>query len=552
MEHYFLLALCFMCFNNNFNVSKEVFMMDHFFYLNICNRVLYIDQRLLSGDKENASSSSSSSSSLSIYAMHIPRNSSKNYTQAQVLGKIYMCMEENVEEFNLNRTLEKLVRFFGRSNLTSMNENLNLQQIDEQLFSSNELQESNSKSKNREPNIFRTIEANHKYAKGKQITFRTNGAGSHEKFQFSQQDGNFATFMNDKLSNSPYKQITTILLILVYSFAIVLSVFGNFLVIMVMCCSSSYLDISFYLINLSVFSLLMSIFCIPFTFVNALLGRWIFNSFMCPFTNFIQLLSVNGCILTLTLLAINRFYAVAYPLKYNTERTRNHIHKSLFIIWMSSIGLSAIQLFIYKSSKVEFENKKPNNINNYNNFVNYDVVDIQARNDINNDNNSNLAIRRLNESSFSSTSSSSSSLSSSLLGLISSRITNQTEIATTSYYVTNWYCVCREVWVESDESASAKYYLAYTIWIFLQTYLIPVFILIIMYSKIIYILWNRNCNKLSYLQGGTLTSSEGDIFKTKTIKVKLLLFLFIMKLLKNYHLFLYVFFSFSFFRSFEC
>jgi hypothetical protein len=480
MEHYFLLALCFMCFNNQFDVSKEVFMMDHFFYLSICNKLLFVDQRAMNAKE-----------SFSNHIMHIPRNSSKNYTQALVLKEIYMCMEENVEEFNLNKTLEKLVRFFGHSNLTSINENLNLQK-EEQIFSSKELHDSlfiseqEQESKNG-PNRLKPIEDSSKYAKGKQISIQMNDPNENAIFSLN---SNLAIFMNTKLSNNPYKQVTTIMLILLYSFSIVLSVFGNFLVIMVMCCSSSYLDISFYLINLSVFSLLMSIFCIPFTFVNALLGRWIFNSFMCPFTNFIQLLSVNGCILTLTLLAINRFYAVAYPLKYNTEHTRHHIHKSLFIIWMSSIGLSAIQLFIYKSSKVEFNS---NNISN-NGYYN---VDIQSK-----ENNNESITNKLNESS--------------LFQLMSRENQNETAV---DNYPSAWYCVCREVWVESDESASAKYYLAYTVWIFLQTYLIPVLILIIMYSKIIYILWNRNCNKLSYLQGGMLNSSEGDIFKTKTIKV---------------------------------
>lgn len=234
------------------------------------------------------------------------------------------------------------------------------------------------------------------------------------------------------LPKNEYSNVTTIFLTLVYSITVILSVVGNILVLLVMCCGfrSSFLDISSYLMNLSIFNLLMSIFCIPFTFINALLGKWIFQAFMCPFTNFIQLLSVNGCIFTLTFLAINRFFAVAYPLKYNSSKTKNHNRKSLIIIWMVSILLASAQLFIYKSVPIKY-------------YKNADSTNVS------------------------------------------------TEVDT--------YYVCSEIW-DSNISTSAKYYLIYTIWIFLQTFLIPVIILIIMYSKIISILWNRNHGSNSYLQ----------------------------------------------------
>lgn len=253
-----------------------------------------------------------------------------------------------------------------------------------------------------------------------------------------------------------YSNGTTIFLTMVYSITIVLSVVGNILVLLVMCCGfrSSFLDISSYLMNLSIFNLLMSIFCIPFTFINALLGKWIFNAFMCPFTNFIQLLSVNGCIFTLTFLAINRFFAVAYPLKYNSSKTKNHNRKSLTIIWMVAILLASAQLFIYKSVPIKYY-KNSNSMSNISTEDNLDT-----------------------------------------------------------------YYVCSEIW-DSNISTSAKYYLIYTIWIFLQTFLIPVIILIIMYSKIISILWNRNHGSDSYLQENlhSIQNEQLEHLKNKINKV---------------------------------
>ncbi|RMZ93030.1 substance-P receptor-like [Brachionus plicatilis] len=285
-----------------------------------------------------------------------------------------------------------------------------------------------------------TEQLKHKALSGELMEFtnskatNTNGEnGLENAAKWSKQLRNHSNLKINPPKNE-YSNGTTIFLTMIYAITIILSVVGNVLVLLVMCCGfrSSFLDISSYLMNLSVFNLLMSIFCIPFTFINALLGKWIFNGFMCPFTNFIQLLSVNGCIFTLTFLAINRFFAVAYPLKYNSSKNRNHNRKSLTIIWMVAILLASAQLFIYKSVPIKYQK------NSY-----------------------------------------------------STNVSGDNGVDT--------YYVCSEIW-DSNISTSAKYYLIYTIWIFLQTFLIPVIILIIMYSKIISILWNRNHGSDPYLQ----------------------------------------------------
>ncbi|CAF1027580.1 unnamed protein product, partial [Brachionus calyciflorus] len=311
-------------------------------------------------------------------------------------------------------------------------------------------------------------------------TPNNNNNNNVDNFEFIENKLNLNPNNKTSLKNgSPkneYSDTTTVFLTLVYTLTIVLSIVGNTLVLLVMCCGfrSSFLDISSYLMNLSVFNLLMSIFCIPFTFINALLGKWIFNTFMCPFTNFIQLLSVNGCIFTLTFLAINRFYAVAYPLKYNSSKNRYHNRKSLIIIWIVAILLASVQLFIYKCVPIKYYK------NGENTPINSSVL-------IDDNNN------------------------------------------------TDTYYVCSEIW-DSNVSTSAKYYLAYTIWIFLQTFLIPVIILTIMYSKIISILWNRNHNSNSYLQENlhNIQSEQLEYMKTKTNKTIRMLMVVIITFLLNW------------------
>lgn len=268
---------------------------------------------------------------------------------------------------------------------------------------------------------------------------------------------NYST-MNSNVKESFFENISLnekifmSFLAILYTITVLISIIGNMSVIVVMSCGyrSSYLDISIFLVNLGIFNLLMSIFCIPFTFINTLLKKWIFPPFMCSLTSFFQLLSVNGVILTLVYLAINRYNAVVYPLKYNSEKTKNQKRKSILAIWLISISLSIIQLFIYKCDSSE-----------------YTQTDLNS-----------------NESKQS-------------------------------------YCYCQEIWDPKNVGNDAKYYLAYTLWIFIETYALPGIIIIIIYSKIISILWKRNCNNRDYFTAKQTSSSDvyNEKLKSRTIKV---------------------------------
>lgn len=69
-------------------------------------------------------------------------------------------------------------------------------------------------------------------------------------------------------------------------------------------------ELYLYLINLSIADIMMSLFCIPYTYTNFILNRWVFPAFLCPVGTFVQTCSVFVSIWTLTIIGIDRFGSV--------------------------------------------------------------------------------------------------------------------------------------------------------------------------------------------------------------------------------------------------
>jgi hypothetical protein len=96
-------------------------------------------------------------------------------------------------------------------------------------------------------------------------------------------------------------------LVCLYSMTSCLAFFGNVVVIIVeIFGTKSAANLRKFLINLAVSDILVGVFCVPFTYTDFMLGRWIFPLWLCPTAQFIQVLSVSVTIFTLTVIAIER------------------------------------------------------------------------------------------------------------------------------------------------------------------------------------------------------------------------------------------------------
>lgn len=90
-----------------------------------------------------------------------------------------------------------------------------------------------------------------------------------------------------------------------------------------------------FIANLATADILIGTFAIPFQFLSALLQRWILPSFMCPFCTFIQIVSVNVSIFTLTAIAADRYLIVANPI--DKRVTKVMAKKIITFIWLIAL-----------------------------------------------------------------------------------------------------------------------------------------------------------------------------------------------------------------------
>lgn len=138
-------------------------------------------------------------------------------------------------------------------------------------------------------------------------------------------------------------------LIFLYSITTFLSLAGNVLVVLVFVKGRrSRTDLRLFLINLAASDLIMAAFCMPFTFADSIMGYWVFTAPLCPIVLFFQIFSVCGSVFTNVAIGIDRFMAVSFPLHSRiTYRRGKYV---IALVWVCSFALSAVQLFIGRSS----------------------------------------------------------------------------------------------------------------------------------------------------------------------------------------------------------
>ncbi|XP_027522922.1 prolactin-releasing peptide receptor-like [Corapipo altera] len=131
------------------------------------------------------------------------------------------------------------------------------------------------------------------------------------------------------------------LIIPCYALVVLVGIFGNYLLLYVICRSKKMHNVTnFFIGNLAFSDMLMCATCVPFTLAYAFNTRgWVFGKFLCYFVFLMQPMTVYVSVFTLTAIAVDRYYATLHPL-----RRRISVTSCVLVvggIWLLSCGLVA-------------------------------------------------------------------------------------------------------------------------------------------------------------------------------------------------------------------
>ena len=135
-----------------------------------------------------------------------------------------------------------------------------------------------------------------------------------------------------------------VLLAVAYGTVSLCAIIGNGIVLWIVVRSHRMRTVTnIFLANLAFADMLIGALSIPFQFQSALLQRWILPEFMCPFCPFINVISVNVSIFTLTAIAIDRYRVVVNPLWPRLTKLRAQL--IIIAIWIIAI-ITAIPMYL--------------------------------------------------------------------------------------------------------------------------------------------------------------------------------------------------------------
>ncbi|XP_064459163.1 substance-K receptor-like [Ornithodoros turicata] len=148
------------------------------------------------------------------------------------------------------------------------------------------------------------------------------------------------SFVNHQTSDNHLYQVPVEVIALLsfcYGSISLVSVIGNAFVLWVVATSRRMRTETNYLIaNLAISDIIIGLFSIPFHFQAALLQRWLLPRFMCAFCPFVQVVSVNVSIFTLTAIAVDRYRAITLPLKARLS-SKLTARALISVIWVVSM-----------------------------------------------------------------------------------------------------------------------------------------------------------------------------------------------------------------------
>ncbi|EDW95236.1 uncharacterized protein Dyak_GE22441 [Drosophila yakuba] len=119
---------------------------------------------------------------------------------------------------------------------------------------------------------------------------------------------------DDRSGGIIHNQFVQIFFYVLYATVFVLGVFGNVLVCYVVLRNRAMQTVTnIFITNLALSDILLCVLAVPFTPLYTFMGRWAFGRSLCHLVSFAQGCSIYISTLTLTSIAIDRYFVIIYP-----------------------------------------------------------------------------------------------------------------------------------------------------------------------------------------------------------------------------------------------
>ncbi|GAB6023265.1 muscarinic acetylcholine receptor [Chamberlinius hualienensis] len=146
--------------------------------------------------------------------------------------------------------------------------------------------------------------------------------------------------ITDKIPSIQYSIPQIILIALVAGFLSVMTVVGNFMVMISFKMDKQLQTISnYFLLSLAVADFAIGLISMPLYTVYLLMNRWPFGTFLCDTWLSLDYLASNASVLNLLIISFDRYFSVTRPLTYRARRTTKRAIFMISCAWVISLIL---------------------------------------------------------------------------------------------------------------------------------------------------------------------------------------------------------------------
>lgn len=139
----------------------------------------------------------------------------------------------------------------------------------------------------------------------------------------------------------PYSIEVSLPLTVLVGLLILLTVFGNVLVVIAVFTSRALrAPQNLFLVSLASADILVATLVIPFSLANELMGYWYFGKVWCEIYLALDVLFCTASIAHLCAISLDRYWSITQAIEYNLKRTPRRIKCIIFIVWVIAAVIS--------------------------------------------------------------------------------------------------------------------------------------------------------------------------------------------------------------------